>query len=235
MHGSTVVLVAFLTSVVTTGGAVYLVERYGILSQKTIDSVVPDFHGMLESDARSNANASHVSLFVAGREPTSEAKPGSVIRQSNAPGQHLPREAPVVVVLAEEVVKVPAVVTLPLAEATRRAELRGYTVRVGATLPDPAIPAGAVISQSPNPETVLAKGGSLTVQVSSGPGDFEMPKVLNEPVQQAKEKLEKLGLKPTIRWVAMAETPTNIVLNQKPAADEKVKPGTEVQLTACPR
>jgi beta-lactam-binding protein with PASTA domain len=31
----------------------------------------------------------------------------------------------------------------------------------------------------------------------------------------------------------MAETPTYVVLNQKPAAGDKVKPGTEVVLTVC--
>jgi beta-lactam-binding protein with PASTA domain len=31
----------------------------------------------------------------------------------------------------------------------------------------------------------------------------------------------------------MAETQTNVVLSQNPAAGQKVKPGSEVQLTVC--
>jgi hypothetical protein len=31
----------------------------------------------------------------------------------------------------------------------------------------------------------------------------------------------------------MAETQTNVVLDEKPAAGQKVKPGSEVHLTVC--
>jgi beta-lactam-binding protein with PASTA domain len=47
----------------------------------------------------------------------------------------------------------------------------------------------------------------------------------------AKANLEKVGLKPAVRWVSMAETATYVVLNQKPAPGEKVKPGGEIELT----
>jgi beta-lactam-binding protein with PASTA domain len=47
----------------------------------------------------------------------------------------------------------------------------------------------------------------------------------------AKANLEKVGLKPAVRWVSMAETATYVVLNQKPAPGDKVKPGGEIELT----
>ena len=46
-------------------------------------------------------------------------------------------------------------------------------------------------------------------------------------------QLEKLSLKPVVRWISQGETPTYVVLSQKPAPTEKVKPATEVQLVAC--
>ena len=47
---------------------------------------------------------------------------------------------------------------------------------------------------------------------------------------KAKTEIEKLGLKPVVRWVSLAETATYVVLNQKPVANEKVKPGAEVEV-----
>ena len=150
-----------------------------------------------------------------------------------AAGQRVAREYSMSVVLAEEVPKVPAVTGLALADATTRLEARGYAAQVGATVAHATVAVGLIFEQSPKAEAPHPKGGTVTLQVSSGPGDLEVPKLLGVGHGQAKTDLEKLGLKAAVRWVAMAETPTYIVLSQKPAAGEKVKPGGEVQLTAC--
>jgi eukaryotic-like serine/threonine-protein kinase len=235
MHASTVILVSLLTSALGTAGSVYLIERYGILPPKVqiAETVVPDLHGMSENDARSSTNGAHVSLFVAAHEPSSDAKPGTVLRQSLAAGQRVAREQSVSVVIAEEVLKVPAVAGLKMADATQRLEQKGYTAEVGGTVPDATVPSGNVISQLPKAETVLPRGATVTIQISTGPGDVEVPKLTGTGLVKAQKDLEQLGLKPVVRWVAMAETPTYVVLAQKPSAKEKVKPGTEVALTVC--
>jgi serine/threonine-protein kinase len=170
--------------------------------------------------------------MVASREPNDTAKPGTVIRQSAPAGQRVPRETPVTVVLADEVLKVANVSGLTLAAATQKLEQQGYQVQVGATTAHPTIAQGLVMDQSPKAATAQAKGSSVTLTVSAGPGDVEIPKLLGVAVPQAKSDLEKLGLKPVVIWVAMAETDTFVVLSQKPAAGQKVKPGSEVKLTA---
>jgi eukaryotic-like serine/threonine-protein kinase len=235
MHASTVILVSLLTSAVGAGGSVYLIERYGILPPRgqVIETVVPDLHGMSENDARTNANAAHVSVFVASHEPSTDAKPGTVLRQSLSAGQHVPREQSISVVMAEQVLKVPTVTGLTVADATQRLEQKGYSAQVGGSIPDATVPIGQVVSQVPKADTVQPKGATVTIQVSSGPGEVEIPKLTGTGVVKAQKDLEQLGLKPTVRWVAMAETPTYVVLAQTPKPKEKVKPGTEVVLTAC--
>jgi serine/threonine-protein kinase len=233
MHGSSVFLLAFLTSIATATGTVYFIERYNVLKRPTaVETVVPDLRGTAEADARSNAHAAHLALFVASREPAVDAKGGTVIRQSMGPGQRVAWDSPLSVVLAEEVPKVPGVVGVSLGEATQRVEQRGFHIQVGANVPSADAGPGLIVDQSPKAETPQTKGSTVVVQVSSGAGDFDMPKVLGAGVNQAKTDLEKLGLKVTIRWIAAAETPSYVVLSQKPAAGEKVKPGGEVQLTA---
>jgi beta-lactam-binding protein with PASTA domain len=236
MHGSSVFLLAFLTSIATATGTVYFIQRYNVIPprvQAAAESVVPDLRGATEADARANAATAHLALFVASREPASDAKPNTVIRQSVGPGQRVPQQSPISVVISEEVPKVPGIVGLSLAEAQQRLEQKSFHVQVGGTLTSPDAGAGLVLDQSPKAETAQPKGSTVIVQVSSGPGDIEMPKVLNVGINQAKSDLEKLGLKVTVRWVAMAETPTYIVLSQKPAPGEKLKAGGEVTLTAC--
>jgi len=235
MNGASVFLIAFFTSVACATGTVYAIERFNLLHKPVAaaDALVPDLRGVPEADARTNANVAHLAFLVASREPSTEVKGGSVLRQSMPAGQHVPRDYPLTVVLAEEVPRVPTVVGASIGEATQRIEQKGFHFLLGATVPSTDAGAGIVIDQSPKGDTPQTKGSTVTVQVSSGAGDVEMPKVIGIGVTQAKTDLEKLGLNVTIRWVALAETPTYVVLNQKPAPKEKVKPGGDVILTAC--
>jgi serine/threonine-protein kinase len=235
MHGSTVLL-ALLTSIATSIGTVYVIERYGLLPsrEKPAESVaVPALHGLSEADARANAQAAHLALLVASREPNADARSGTVLRQSVTPGQQVPRDTSVNVVLAEELPKVPALAGLTVSEATSRVEQRGYGLQVAGSVPDATIDAGLIADQSPKAEAAQIKGSTVVVRLSGGPAEVEVPKLVGIGVNQAKADLEKLGIKAVIRWVAMAETPTYVVLNQKPAPGEKVKPGADVQITAC--
>jgi serine/threonine-protein kinase len=217
-------------------GTVYVIDKYGILPRAAApvpEASVPELRGVTENDARSNAATAHIALLVASREPSGDVKTGTVLRQSVAAGQHVPRDYPVSIVLADEVTKVPAVTGLAVADATQRVEQRGYHLQVSATVPDPTAPQGSVLDQTPKADSVLAKGETVTVKVSAGAGDIELPKEVGVGIDKAKADLEKLGVKPVVHWVALPETPTYVVLSQKPAPGEKVKPGTEVRLTVC--
>lgn len=233
MNALSVILIAFLTAALTAFGAVYVIQKYNILPghAPVTETLVPDFKGLSEADARANASVAHVALLIASREPSSEAKPGAVVRQSVPSGQRVARDYTVSVVLADEVPKVPALTGLTVADATQKLEQRGYTLVVGSTVANATVPAGAVVEQSPKADTAQAKGSSVTVQVSGGPGDVPVPKLVGLGLTVAKTNLEKLGLKAAVRWVSLAETATYIVLNQKPAAGDKVKPGEEIELT----
>jgi beta-lactam-binding protein with PASTA domain len=234
MNGFTVFLVALLTAAATATGTVYGLEKYGIFrAPPAPDSIVPDLKGVTENDARANAAVAHVAILVAAHEPTTEGKTGTVLRQSIAAGQHVSRDYPVSIVLAEEIPKVPNVGDLTVPDAKQRLEQKGFILAIGGTIANATIAKDHIFDQTPKADTAQAKGSTVTVQVSGGPGDVEVPKLVGVSLTQAKADLEKLGVKAVVRWVAMAETPTYVVLNQKPAPGEKVKLGSDVQLTVC--
>jgi eukaryotic-like serine/threonine-protein kinase len=235
MHGSTVFLIAFFTSLVTAVGSVYAIERFNILHNPpapVAETIVPDLRGFSEADARTNAQASHLTLLVASREPSGEVKPGSIIRQSIPAGQHVPREHPMSVVIADELPKVPAVTGMTVADASKRLDDKGYKIQASAPVANATVPAGQIISQLPAADAPTEKGKVVTVQVSAGAEDVEVPKVTGLSLNNAKTALEKIGLEADVHWVSLAETPTFIVLNQKPKPKEKVKPGTKIEVTA---
>jgi serine/threonine-protein kinase len=232
-----VVLIALFTSALTATGSVYAVERWHLLRPapppEPVTPAMPDLRGLSEAEARGVAAASRVSLFVTSHEPSADVHPGAVLRQSVVAGQHVPSDSTVSVVIAEEVAKVPNVLATPLADAVKRLEEHGYSVQVGTAIADEKAPVDTIVRQLPKAETTYAPPGIVVVQPSAGPAQVELPKLLGMGITAAKTQVEGLGLKAVVRWVDMAETPTNVVLSQNPAAGQKVKPGSEVQLTVC--
>ncbi len=199
MNTSAVFLVAFLTSVVTASGTVYVIERYGVLPPRAEparepEAVVPSFQGLTETDARANATAAHLALLVSAREPSPGTKPGTVLRQSIPAGQRVPRDHPVSIVLSEEVPKVPSVVGLAVPDATEKLKQAGYTLKVGDAIAHATVPKDAIVTQDPNPDAEVKKGETITVQISSGPGEAAVPKLIGFPVGKAQKELEKARL-----------------------------------------
>lgn len=236
MHGSLVFLTAFSTSVLTTLGTAYVVERFDVFAALRGEgelSEVPALKGLTEADARENLKAQRLVPLIKARVPSEEGPPGSVIGQSVPAGQRIPVGHPLSMTVAEALPRVPSLVGLSVAEARARLEPLGFKLSLGDPVGDASVPEGKIVAQSPLPGAGLAKGGPVVVRASSGLGEIEVPKVVGMSVTAAKAELEEAGLKVgPVRWVSIAETATFIVLSQKPESLQKVKPATEVQLTA---
>lgn len=90
------------------------------------------------------------------------------------------------------------------------------------------IPAGNVISQSPEPATTLYQNDTVNLTISLGPEIVEIPNLFRKSSEEARNILESLGLKVEI------STPTGgllgIVTGQNPSGGEKVPKGTSVTL-----
>lgn len=241
MRALSVILLALITSVLTSAGTVYVLDRYDLVpkapkapatpvAEVPQTALVPPLQGLTEADARANATAAHVTLFIASREQSRDVKPGSVIRQSVAAGQSVPKEHPINVVLAADWPKIPALSGLNANDAKRLIEERGFQLVVGDPITDPSVAKGMVVSQTPAADSLQPTGANVTVRLSAGPGDVEVPKLLGVPLAKAKADIEALGLKPLVTWVGMAETTSGVVLSQKPAPGEKLKPNGSVQI-----
>jgi beta-lactam-binding protein with PASTA domain len=234
MHGSTAFLIAFLSSALTATGTVYVIQRYKILpaaAPSHAEAVVPSLVGLSEADARENAKTARLGLFVVAREASKE-KAGSVLRQSIAPGQRVPEAHPVNIVISSGFTKVPSVTGATLADAAARLTASGYRLEVSEKVPSPTVAEGSVIDQAPAAESEAEAGSVIKVRVSAGSPEVAAPKLVGLGVQNAQKEIEKLGLKPMLRWVSLAETQGFVVLSQKPPPGEKLKPGAEIEIVA---
>ena len=232
MNALSVIFVAFVTAFVTALGTVYAIERLHLFSPPAAQQVaVPNLVGLTEADAKSNLAASGFKLLVAGREATDKAEAGTVIRQLPPAGNLVAAGSAIGATFALAPPKVADVVGRPVADATRMLQEAGYSVQVVAAVPSPEHAKGLIAVQSPKGGTPLAKNGVVTLQPSDGPAAVQVPKLVGLSVPKATAEAEKLNLKLVVQWVELAETATNVVLRQTPAAGETAAPQSEVKVT----
>jgi len=228
MRPLAVVLLAFLTSVVTTIGTFYGIAR---LSPHVEQKGVPQLVGLTEQDARGNLGAVGLKMLIAGREDSAEAEPGRVIRQMPAAGQLLAPGAAVSVTFASSPPKVPSAIGKTVPDATRILEQAGYSVEVGEAEASADQAEGLVVLQLPEAGSPLRKKGKVTIRPAKAEAPADIPKLVGLSVAKAKEAAEKANLKVAVQWVDLAETTSGVVLRQKPAPGVPKEPVSEITVT----
>ena len=89
-----------------------------------------------------------------------------------------------------------------------------------------------VMMQSYPADTVVHKGDTVFLTVSSGPASLDMPDLQRMSYQDALALLKTMGLTDITRErVVNGEYPIDAVVSQQPAANEKINKETEVTLT----
>jgi serine/threonine-protein kinase len=127
---------------------------------------------------------------------------------------------------ASEPVGVPNVEGLREDPAVQQLESRGFVAKVQRES-STEVDAGVVIDQSPDAGTQVAKGSTVTITVSSGPKQVEVPKLVGKTYEQAVDLLNAVNLEARRRNV-FSDRPQGRVAAQDPKAGETVDEGTEV-------
>jgi serine/threonine-protein kinase len=129
-------------------------------------------------------------------------------------------------------VTVPSVVGMTQDQATRTIEaVEGGNLTVNATTEaSDTIEKGRVISQDPSENASVDPGTSVTIVVSSGKPDVQIPDVIGDNKDSAKGQLEALGLKVRLKAADSDENKDNVI-SVSPDVGSMVKAGTEVTVT----
>ena len=88
-----------------------------------------------------------------------------------------------------------------------------------------------VMVQKPEADTVVRKGDTVMLSVSSGPSQLTMPDVMGMNVEDAKTLLKSYGFLPDFERVINGDYPIDTVVSQTPAANEKVDKDTPVSIS----
>ena len=187
-----------------------------IVSSGPVLVTVPDVVNTKFEDAE--AKLVGLGLKVARKDAfSSKIKKGYVISQDKDADVLVRAGTPVTLTVSKGVerVTVPDVKNKTEAEASQLLTAAGFTVTVQ-RVDDNTVPAGQVISQTPNGGTRADKGSEVKIVVSNGPPKVAVPNLQCKTRRQAADELAAKGLQ--VRFVS----------DGRRVVDQDPQPGTEV-------
>jgi eukaryotic-like serine/threonine-protein kinase len=185
---------------------------------------VPALVGLKQDEAVRRLNERGLVPQLSSRP--SRFPPGTVFAQDPGAGARLDRGSRVSLSTSAAVVThVPRVIGLRTAPAVARLKTAGLRSQV-TSVPGKA-PAGVVVAESPRQGMSVAKGSTVSLNVSKG--QATVPDVVGQPVSAARTALRAAGLVPAEFRVPGVE-PKGTVTAQKPVPDRKTARGSKVRI-----
>jgi serine/threonine-protein kinase len=163
--------------------------------------------------------------------PSNDVPEGSVTATAPAKGTTVAVGTTVTlnVSTGPKTIGVPSVVGMPYASA--ESALKGAGFKVSRTNVANAAPVDQVVSQSPGGGSSASPGTTVTVSVSSGPQESNVPSVTGDDQSTATQVLQKAGFSVTpIQQDVTDPTQDGIVLAQSPSSG-KLQQGSTVTIT----
>ena len=173
-------------------------------------------------------------LITIEKEYSSTIPDGYVISQRPAAGTELTdaanTEVTLVISSGAELFEVPNLVGMTLDEARRAVEEYDFEIAYSTEHSDD-VPAGQIISQSPDAGTEREEGASIRVVVSEGIESVTVPDVRTMTRSQAENELTNRGFRVTVNEVFSNDTREGVVMDQNPRDGAMLQRGSSVEIT----
>ena len=190
---------------------------------------VPEVAGKSLAQAEQQIVAAGLAVGKVSRQPSSVAQ-GDVISTDPAAGTKEQPNTLVDLAVSTGVppAALPNVVGEPVAQAMADLRAAGFATQVDPNDVTSGVPAGAVVSQSPDGSTAAA-GSTVTLTVSSGPPQVTVPDVTGDTEDQAKQALTAAGFK--VKAHSFLPFGDSTVTSENPSPGTQADQGSTVTIT----
>jgi eukaryotic-like serine/threonine-protein kinase len=135
----------------------------------------------------------------------------------------------VYLLLRPEQLTVPDVIGRESATATQILQNRGFEVDI-VNVENPQVERNTVAAQDPRPNTQAPEGSTVTINVSTGPGEATVPTVAGLPTDEAEAQLADAGFETRVERQFSNRVERGRVIGTRPEAGSVVERGTAVVL-----
>ena len=200
-----------------------------VLSRGPEPELVPEVAGKLTEDAQNKLLVAGFTLGPLGSRFDPDVAAGTVIGTDPPAGSARPRGTAISLILAasKTVPDAPSGSVDDAATALRQA---GFTVTIGTSVFDAAVPGGDVVRLEPAPGTRIDPDDPVVTIIGSNA--VTVPPVTGMNVREAKQALADAGLQVTVR--SLFGSDSAVVTDQQPERGTLAEPGSTVRLSAWP-
>lgn len=128
-------------------------------------------------------------------------------------------------------IEAPDFTGMTVTEAEEKAQELEIKIKEGDPVTSEDVEAGKIVSQDPDAGTTIKTKSTVTVFVSSGPGDGEVPDVVGQDEESAREMIESAGFECNVTEQA-SEKNAGTIISQDPSGGSKAEKGSTVNLVA---
>ena len=222
---------AILLFFIAFGSTMGIVE---LLNPKEVQ--LPDLVNKTQDEAEQIVKDLKLKLSVKSEEFSDTVEKGKIISQdpSYQPNYTVKEHTEISVVISKgtETTEVPDLVGKTREEAEKLLKDAGLTPDI-TEQNDEKVEAGIVLSQDIEEGETVNKGSTIKLVISKGSAivNVEMPSVVGQTEEQAKNTLTALGLKVNVVYEEDESKNNGVVLKQNKDAGEQVQQGTTITIT----
>jgi beta-lactam-binding protein with PASTA domain/predicted Ser/Thr protein kinase len=222
-------LVGLLLLVLLIGGGAYLLGRDAGPPQVEVPNVV----GADQAAAEARLSREGFQTTVVTRESQERPK-GEVMGTDPAPGAEADKGSTVRLTVSGG----PGTASVPAVEGVSRESARARLRKAGFKITErhessDTIPDGRAIRTSPPEGSTLEKGRAVTLLLSTGKEQVEVPDVTGQSVEEASSALENRGFQVARNDQVTDDEDPGTVLKQSPGAGQRVDKGSTVTLAVA--
>ncbi|RKS06517.1 serine/threonine-protein kinase [Nocardiopsis sp. Huas11] len=202
------------------------------LSDEPEQQAVPDVTGSTEEEARSTLEeAGFTNITPQTRE--SDEQPGTVVETDPESGTEVPLDEDIVLYVSSGpgAIEIPDVAGQSQADAIATLNGEGFENVTTEERPSNDVDQGTAIGTEPGAGGSAAPDAEITVLVSSGPEQVQIPDLLGMTREDAESALSQEGLNAAFQEQEDATAAAGTVISQAPAAGQSVNAGTTVTIT----
>lgn len=125
-------------------------------------------------------------------------------------------------------VAVPSLAGQTVEEATKKVEDLGLKIETGDEVYDSTYGEGEIVSQSPEADSKVKEGKTITVNISKGAKEGTIPNIVGKSYDDAVFLIKKYGFKVGEVTTGTSEMPKDVVISQNPDGGEEASPNSKI-------
>ncbi|ADH70626.1 MULTISPECIES: Stk1 family PASTA domain-containing Ser/Thr kinase [Nocardiopsis] len=231
-RGKTALWVLLGVGVVASLILVFVLMNLGGGDPETQTAAVPDVAGSTVAEAQSSLSEAGFENVTPEQQASEDVEEGQVIETDPPAGDEVPVDEEIVLYVSSgpDALEIPSVQGQSESDATGTLNDAGFENVTSEQRADDSVPEGQAIGTDPAAGEAVAPDTDITLLISSGPNQVQVPDLVGMTRDGAESALAQRDLSASFSEEPSTEGPVGTVIRQDPGSGQNVAPGSTVNV-----